>query len=99
MSASPDNIDYQHTSNVARMHAAVAREKSDPTAEGSPISLGIIAAIAGIAMIAGSYYGANKGDNLSVANTKGYDYTRSFAGVQAVSGGDIPPLEKHQPAN
>lgn len=99
MSASPDNIDYQHTSNVARMHAAVAREKSDPMAQSTPVSLGIIAAIAGIAMIAGSYYGANKGADLSVANTKGYDYPRTFAGVKEIGGGEMTPLEKHQPAN
>lgn len=99
MSTPPDNIDYSHTSNVTRMHAAAAREKGDPTAQSTPISLGIIAAISGIAILAGNYFGGNTGSDFGAANIKGYEYPRHFDGAE---GGPPPPpteLEKHQPAN
>ena len=47
----PDNIDYSHTSNVARMHAAAAREKSEPAAKATPISLGIVAGVIAVGLI------------------------------------------------
>src|SRR5436190_22986324 len=71
-----DNIDYARTSNVARLHAAVAREKSEPFAKATPISLGIIAGIMGLAIIAGGYFGSNAGPigGWGNANIKGYGY-------------------------
>lgn len=95
----PDNIDYAHTSNVARMHAAAAREKGEPVAKPSPIPLGIIAAIAALAIIAGSYRGANTGSDFSAANIKGYDYPRNYRGVPPVGPAELSPLELHQPEN
>lgn len=72
----PDNIDYAHTSNVARMHAAVAREKIEPIAKATPITLGVIAGIMGLAIIAGGYFGSNTGPitDWGTANIKGYGY-------------------------
>jgi mono/diheme cytochrome c family protein len=99
MSVPTDNIDYARTSNVTRMHAAVAREKSDPVAQGTPISLGVIASLIGITLIAGSYFGANMGTDSSAANLNGYDYTRHFDGVNAVGPQEMTQLEKHQPQN
>ena len=97
MSQPPDNIDYARTANVARMHAAAARESGDPAARSTPISLGIIAAIVAIGMTAGSYFGANKGD-LSSANVKGFGYSPKFSGVHAGSA-EMSPQEKHKPEN
>lgn len=99
MSAPIENIDYAHTSNVARMHAAAARESGDPTANATPISLGVVAGLIGIAMLAGSYFGGNKGKDLSAANIKGYDYPREYDGVAGAGGGELDPLQLHQPEN
>lgn len=99
MSAPTDNIDYAPTSNVARLHAAAAREKDDPAAKGTPIPLGIVAAVAAIAILAGNYFGGNTGTNYGVANIKGYDYPLEFDGVGGAAAPELSPLELHQPAN
>lgn len=99
MSAPTDNIDYTHTSNVARMHAAAAREKSDPAASPTPVPMGIIAAIAGIAILAGNYFGGNTGNDFSSANINGYDYPAKFSGVTGDTGGGLDPKTLHEPAN
>ncbi len=99
MSAPTDNIDYEHTSNVARLHAAVAREKSDPVAAPTPIPITIIAAITVIGMIAGSYFGGNTGTDFSVANVKGYDYPAKYDGLQESPDKGMDPVEEHRPAN
>jgi len=99
MSTPPDNIDYARTSNVTRMHAAAAREKGDPAAQSTPLSLGIIAGMIGIAMLAGNYFGGNTGNDFGAANIKGYEYPRNFDGVVNAGGGGMTPLELHQPAN
>lgn len=93
-----DNIDYSHTVNVARMHAAVAREKNVPAAKATPITLGVIAGIVGLAIIAGGYFGANTGpiSKWGVANIKGYGYKLELP--EGTS--SAPPLtdtELHQP--
>jgi len=99
MSAPSDNIDYAHTSSVTRMHAAVAREKTDPVSEGSPISLTIIAAISGIAILAGNYLGGNTGNDYSVANINGYDYPAKYAGVEGAGATAMDQKTLHEPAN
>ena len=99
MSAPTDNIDYTPTSNVARLHAAAAREKGDPAANPTPVPLGIIAAVAAIAIIAGNYFGGNTGGNFSAANIKGYDYPLEFAGVAGTAAAELTPMELHQPEN
>ncbi len=99
MSAPTDNIDYSPTSNVARLHAAAAREKGDPAAKATPIPLGIIAAIAGVAILAGNYFGGNTGNNFSAANVKGYDYPLEFSGVGGAAAPELTPMELHQPVN
>jgi len=99
MSAPTDNIDYEHTSNVARLHAAVAREKSDPVAAPTPIPITIIAAITVVGMIAGSYFGGNTGTDFSVANVKGYDYPAKYDGVQEASSGVMDPKTEREPNN
>jgi mono/diheme cytochrome c family protein len=95
----PDNIDYSHTSNVARMHAAAAREKGEPAAKPTPISLSVVAAIAAVAILAGSYRGANSGDDLAGANVKGYNYPLNFKGLPPVVIPEPDPIELHQPQN
>lgn len=99
MSTPPDNIDYAHTSNVTRMHAAAARESGDPMARSTPISIGIVALIAGIAILAGNYFGGNTGNDFSAANIKGYDYPPKFDGAEGGPPPEMSELEKHQPAN
>ena len=99
MSAPTDNIDYSPTSNVARLHAAAAREKGDPAAKATPISLRIIGAIVVIGILAGSYRGANTGTDVSAANIKGYDYPLKFDGVSVTGGAGLTPLELHQSKN
>ncbi len=99
MSAPTDNIDYAPTSNVARLHAAVAREKEDPAAKASPIPLGIIAAVAAIAILAGNYFGGNTGTSFAVANIKGYDYPLEFDGIGGAAAPELSPLELHQREN
>jgi mono/diheme cytochrome c family protein len=99
MSAPSDNIDYEHTSNVARMHAAVAREKNDPVAAPTPIPITIIAAITAIGMIAGSYFGGNTGTDFSAANIKGYDYPSKYDGVSETTDKTMDPKTEHEPNN
>jgi mono/diheme cytochrome c family protein len=96
----PDNIDYARTSNVARMHAAVAREKSEPIAKATPITLGVIAGIAGLAIIAGGYLGSNTGpiSKWGDANIKGYGYKTDFGDVGHAAKG-LTPEQLHEPEN
>jgi mono/diheme cytochrome c family protein len=95
----PDNIDYAHTSNVARLHAAAARERSEPVAKPTPISLSIIAGIIALALIAGSYLGANKGSDFSAANIKGYFYPLTFSGVETSGTIELSEPEQRLPEN
>ncbi|HWB03576.1 MAG TPA: cytochrome c [Verrucomicrobiales bacterium] len=94
----PDNIDYAPTSNVARLHAAVAREKNVPVAKATPITMGIIAGIAGLALVAGAYFASNIGSigSWGVANVIGYRYVpEPPEGASAAAG---PTEEKlHEP--
>jgi mono/diheme cytochrome c family protein len=65
-----ENIDYEPTMNVARAHAAVAREKEDQPVKHTPLTLPMIAGIIGIAIAGGAYIGSNAGPhyNLHGAN-------------------------------
>ncbi len=95
----PDNIDYARTSNVARMHAAVAREKIEPIAKATPITLGVIAGIAGLAFIAGAYFGSNTGpiSRLGDANVKGYGYKPDFGEGTGPGARPLTPEQQHEP--
>jgi len=93
----PDNIDYSHTSNVARLHAAAAREKSEPAAKATPISLWIVAGVVALGMMAGSYRGANTGSDFASANIKGYSYPLQFEDMPPIGSTEPSELEQHQP--
>src|SRR5262245_57892986 len=95
----PENIDYSSTSNVVRLHAAVAREKGDPVTDAAPVPLAIIAVVMAFSLLAGGYWSGNTGTDLSAANIKGYAYVPEFRGVPPLGGGEMTPLELHQPAN
>ncbi len=99
MSASPDNIDYNRTANVSRLHAAAAREKGEHTISNTPVSLWIVLGVTLLALTAGAFFAGNVGSDWSIANRKGYVYTAEMpAGVGTVAG-EMDPLEKRQPAN
>ncbi|HEX2751467.1 MAG TPA: cytochrome c, partial [Verrucomicrobiales bacterium] len=95
----PDNIDYARTSNVARMHAAVAREKIEPIAKATPITLGVIAGIAALAFVAGAYFGSNTGpiNRLGDANVKGYGYKPYFGEGLGSGAKPLTPEQQHEP--
>lgn len=95
----PENIDYARTANVARMHSAASREKADPAAKPTPVSLWAVVFIGAVGIIAGGYFGSNTGKAFGVANTKGYSYELEFP--EGVGGGSIElsPEELRKPEN
>ncbi|MBP7950109.1 MAG: cytochrome c [Verrucomicrobiales bacterium] len=54
-----DNIDYEHTMNVAGAHAAVAREKEDQPVRNAPLGNLPLILSAIILLVGGSYVGGN----------------------------------------
>lgn len=96
-----ENIDYSPTSNVSRLHAAVAREKGEPIARQTPLPLWIVVVIGVLCIMAGGYFGSNTSDfnDFGIANIKGYLYEPHFPGVEPPGKGGMTPLEQHQPEN
>lgn len=57
MKQGPDRIDYRETADITEVHAAVEREKPEPSAEVTPMPLWL-AGICAVAMVwAGTYFG------------------------------------------
>lgn len=83
----PDNIDYARTANVARLHAAVAREAGEPAAQPVPISLWAVVAIAVVSICAGSFFSGALSDH------------KLQPPAGASTGGGLSDEELHQPAN
>ncbi len=101
MSSSPDqhHLDQAPTANVARLHAAAAREKGDVKISQTPVSLWVMLGVAGLALAAGGFFMGNVGSDLSAASAKGYNYKPELpAGVGNTAAG-LTPEELHQPAN
>jgi mono/diheme cytochrome c family protein len=57
----PDRIDYQETDDITEVHAAVEREKPEPSAEVTPIPMWLTALCAGAVVWAGIYAGIFNG--------------------------------------
>jgi mono/diheme cytochrome c family protein len=94
-----DNIDYSPTSNVARLHAAAAREAAEPVAKPTPVTLPTVVGIMAFCIVAGSYFGANGGTTLGMANVKGYAYKPEPPPGVVAGTGELSPLEQHKPEN
>src|SRR5882757_1780041 len=61
MSEGPDRIDYQETADVAEVHAAVEREKPEPSADVTPMPMWLTGVCAVATVWAGIYFGIFNG--------------------------------------
>ena len=61
MNQGPERIDYQETTDVTEIHAAVKREHSEPSADVTPIPLWLTAACGAAVAFAGFYFGTFNG--------------------------------------
>ncbi len=86
-SQTPQNIDYSRTANVARMHAAVARESGELASQSVPISLWAVVSIAVVSICAGSFFSGALADH------------KQKPPVGAGASGGMSDEELHQPAN
>jgi mono/diheme cytochrome c family protein len=69
MNQGPDRIDYRETSDITEVHAAVQREKPEPSAEVTPMPLWLTGLCAGAMVWAGTYFGIFHGGlNANVFN-------------------------------
>lgn len=57
----PDQIDYRETADITEVHAAVEREKPEPSAEVTPMPLWLAGICAGAMVWAGTYFGVFHG--------------------------------------
>ncbi|MCE9609296.1 MAG: c-type cytochrome [Chthoniobacter sp.] len=57
MKPSPDRIDYRETADITEVHAAVQREKPEPSADVTPMPLWLTGVCAGAMVWAGTYFG------------------------------------------
>jgi mono/diheme cytochrome c family protein len=57
----PDRIDYQETADVTEVHAAVQREKPEPSADVTPLPLWLTGVTAAAVVWAGVYFGIFNG--------------------------------------
>ena len=99
MSSSSDNIDYNRTASVVRLHAAAARERSGQNVSDTPISLWIVLGVAALAITAGAYFEGNTGANSSIANRKGYIYEPEMPAGAGSGPVALTPEELHQKEN
>lgn len=76
--------------NVARAHAAVAREKGAHAVRNLPLPLWTLGPIGAVMVVAGAYLGANLGAG---PNLKGYDYTLTHPGEGDVSQVEVDPYQ------
>ena len=69
MKPDPQRVDYRETADITEIHAAVQREKPEPTSETTPMPIWLTA-VCGVAMVwAGTYFGIfNGGLSSSVFN-------------------------------
>ena len=57
----PDRIDYRESHDITELHAAIQREKAEPTANVTPVPMWL-SAVCGAAMVwAGTYFGIFNG--------------------------------------
>lgn len=96
---SQENIDYARTVNVARMHSAAAREKSEPEAKPTPVSLWVVVFIGALGIIAGGYFQANTGSSLGSANKLGYSYALTYPEGAGGGAATLSEEELHLPDN
>lgn len=61
MNQGPDRIDYRETADITEVHAAVEREKPEPSAETTPMPLWLAGICAGAMVWAGTYFGVFHG--------------------------------------
>ncbi len=61
MNEGPDRIDYRESADITEVHAAVEREKPEPSAETTPMPLWLAGICAGAMVWAGTYFGVFHG--------------------------------------
>lgn len=61
MKESPDRIDYRESADITEVHAAVQREKPEPSADVTPMPLWLTGVCAGAMVWAGTYFGVFHG--------------------------------------
>ncbi len=98
-----DNIDYAHTPAVARLHAAAAREKSEPVTQTPPISMGmmltVMGFVLGLGLVAGGYFLSNMGtiSHPDISDSRGFGYPPVLP--EGADGPAPPPSDEklHEP--
>jgi mono/diheme cytochrome c family protein len=94
MNQGPDRIDYRETSDITEVHAAVQREKPEPSADVTPMPLWLTGLCAGAMVWAGTYFGVFHG-GLSASVYNEYESSPAvlFPLPPKAGGGSAAPAE------
>src|ERR1700709_1467059 len=99
MSEGPDRIDYQETPDITEVHAAVQREKPEPSADVTPMPIWLTGVCAFATLWAGIYFGIfNGGLSGNVYNEYESSPAVLFPLPTTTGGGNVAAAAEKTPA-